>query len=65
MSSEGWHENKNEYIPFIKYMFGIVVASYREFSSRVKLIKTAGLTKGDSIGKKLSRPLVLLQNQRL
>lgn len=49
-SSDGWHENKNEYIPFIKYMLGIVVASYREFSSRVKLITMAGLTKGDRIG---------------
>ena len=49
-SSEGWHENENDYIPFIKYMLGVVVASYREFSSRVKLITTAGLTKGDRIG---------------
>ena len=49
-SSEGWHENENDYIPFIKYMLGVVVASYRDFSSRVKLITTAGLTKGDRIG---------------
>lgn len=49
-SSEGWHENENDYIPFIKYMLGVVAASYREFSSRVKLITTAGLTKGDRIG---------------
>ena len=31
-------------------MLGVVVASYRDFSSRVKLITTAGLTKGDRIG---------------
>ena len=31
-------------------MLGVVVASYREFSSRVKLLTTAGLTKGDRIG---------------
>ena len=49
-SSEGWHENENDYIPFIKYMLGVVVASYRDFSSRVKLITTAGLKKGDRIG---------------
>lgn len=49
-SSAGWHEGENDYVPFIKYMLGVVVASYREFSSRVKLLTTAGLTKGDRIG---------------
>ena len=37
-----------------KYMLGVVVASYRDFSSRVKLITTAGLTKGDRIGEIIS-----------
>lgn len=49
-SSIGWHEGENDYVPFIKYMLGVVVASYREFSSRVKLLTTAGLTKSDRIG---------------
>lgn len=49
-SSAGWHAGENDYLPFIKYMLGVVVASYREFSSRVKLLTTAGLTKGDRIG---------------
>lgn len=49
-SSAGWHEEENDYIPFVTYMLGIVVASYREFSSRVKLLTTAGLTKSDRIG---------------
>lgn len=31
-------------------MLGVIVASYREFSSRVKLLTTSGLTKGDRIG---------------
>lgn len=49
-SSEGWHESENDYVPFIKYILGVVVALYREFSSRVKLLTTAGLSKGDRIG---------------
>jgi len=49
-SSAGWHEGINDYKPFIKYMLGVVVASYREFSSRVRLLTTAGLTKSDRIG---------------
>lgn len=48
-SSIRWHEGENDYVPFIKYMLGIVVASYREFSSRVKLLTMAGLTKSDRI----------------
>lgn len=49
-SSVGWHEGENDYVPFVKYMLGVVVASYREFSSRVKLLTTAGLSKGNRIG---------------
>ena len=49
-SSVGWHEGENDYIPFINYMLGVVVASYREFSSRVRLLTTSGLSKGDRVG---------------
>ena len=49
-SSTGWHEEDNNYIPFIIYMLGIVLASYREFSSRVRMLTTAGFTKGERIG---------------
>jgi hypothetical protein len=31
-------------------MLGIVVAAYKEFSSRIKLMTTSGLTKGNRIG---------------
>lgn len=56
-SSAGWHEAENDYVPFIKYMLGVVVASYREFSSRVKLLTTAGLSKGDRIGEIIKQTL--------
>lgn len=49
-SSTGWHEENNDYIPFTIYMLGIVLASYREFSSRVKMLTTSGFTKGERIG---------------
>ena len=49
-SSIGWHEADNDYIPFIVYMLGIVLASYREFSSRVRILTTTGFTKGERIG---------------
>ncbi|MCM1468108.1 MAG: Fic family protein [Alistipes sp.] len=48
-SSINWYENANDYEPFVQYMLGIVVAAYRDFSSRVKLITTAGMSKPDRI----------------
>ena len=37
-SSFDWHENENDYGPFVRYMLGVIAAAYREFSSRVKLL---------------------------
>lgn len=48
-SSAGWHENENDYAPFVRYMLGVIVAAYREFSSRVQLLTTGGLSKPDRI----------------
>lgn len=48
-SSENWYENKNDYIPFIKYMFGVIVGAYREFSSRIKLLIMQNISKPERI----------------
>ena len=48
-SSKDWHEELNDYEPFVKYILGIIVAAYREFSSRVKLITTSGMSKPDRV----------------
>ena len=48
-SSQNWHEESNDYVPFVRYMLGIIVAAYREFSSRVQLLTTKGLSKPDRI----------------
>lgn len=49
LSSAGWHENKNDYEPFVKYMLGVIVAAYREFSSRASLLITQGMSKPDRV----------------
>lgn len=36
-SGIGWHEENNDPTPFIKYILSILLASYREFESRVDL----------------------------
>ena len=48
-SSFGWHEGKNDYLPFVRYMLGIVIAAYREFASRVDILITKGLSKPDRV----------------
>lgn len=48
-SSLGWHENENDYAPFVRYLLGTVVAAYRDFSSRVQLLTTKDLSKPDRI----------------
>lgn len=48
-SSVGWHESDNDYAPFVRYLLGTVVAAYRDFSSRVQLLTTKGITKPDRI----------------
>ena len=37
-SSDNWHEGANNYIPFVTYQLGVILAAYREFSDRVKII---------------------------
>ena len=37
-SSTNWHEEENNYIPFVTYQLGVILAAYREFSDRVKIV---------------------------
>ena len=48
-SSMQWHEGENDYLPFVRYMLGIVIAAYREFSSRVDILVSKGLSKPERV----------------
>ena len=48
-SSMGWHEEENDYAHFVRYMLGVILSAYREFSSRVKVLSTSGISKPDRI----------------
>ena len=48
-SDAGWHEAENDYLPFVRYMLGIIIAAYRDFESRVQILITKGLTKPDRV----------------
>lgn len=49
VSSYGWHDNTNDYLPFLKYYLGVVLAAYREFSSRVETLRNQGFNKSDRV----------------
>ncbi len=48
-SSVNWHEGDNDYVAFVQYMLGVVVAAYREFSDRVQTLVTSGLSKPERV----------------
>ncbi len=48
-SSYGWHENENDYEPFIKYFLGIILKAYSELNKRVNDVEKARLTKKDRV----------------
>ena len=48
-SSFNWHENSNNYIPFVKYYLSVVLNAYKEFSSRVEYLQSKGTNKSERI----------------
>lgn len=48
-SSVGWHENENNYVPFVKYYLGIILKAYNEFENRVEHLKNRTLSKPERI----------------
>jgi len=48
-SSFGWHENKNDYAPFVRYLLGIILAAYRELDARLTLVQTKKMAKPERI----------------
>lgn len=37
-ASACWHEEENDFVPFIKYMLGSILSAYRDFEDRVQLV---------------------------
>ena len=48
-SSARWHENENNYEPFVEYYLGITLKAYNEFENRVEHLKYRNLSKPDRI----------------
>lgn len=44
-SSENWYEGGSDYLPFVRYLLGVIIAAYREFSERAEILLEAGSSK--------------------
>lgn len=54
-SSCGWHENANDYTPFVRYYLGILIKAYTEFQGRVEHIRMGKVSKADRIRECIDR----------
>ena len=48
-SSQGWHEEENDYIPFVRYILGVILAAYREFSDRARILMNPQIDKPNRV----------------
>ncbi len=48
-SSQGWHENKHDAMPWLNYFWGTLIRAYKEFEERVGTIRTGRGSKTDQI----------------
>lgn len=49
LSSEGWHENKNDYAPFVRYFLGMLIKAYTELVDRLKLLAPRTRSKAERV----------------
>ena len=56
-SSANWHDGCNDYLPFVRYMLGIILAAYREFYDRVQVVSENKLSKPERVSKTIKDTL--------
>ena len=48
-SSDGWDSNGNDLLPFLRYMLGVILKAYRDFSDRVEGVFASRQTKPERL----------------
>lgn len=56
-SSQGWHDNEDSPLPFVRYMLSMLVKAYDEFEQRVEHLAFRRMPKGERIREIVSRQL--------
>ena len=62
-SSKFWHEGKNDELPFIKYMLGILLKAYRQCDERFKLIGKEKLSSPERVFSVIEKSLTPLSKR--
>lgn len=63
-SSNNWHENENNYEPFVKYILGVIISAYRDFEIRVDVLRK-GLSKPERVAKMIKDTLGKITKREL
>lgn len=58
ISSQGWHEGTNDSLPFVRYLLGVILAAYRDFSTRVENLTTMSGSKPERVREWVKQSLV-------
>jgi len=56
-SSAGWHDNRNDYLSFVRYYLGILQKAYCEFEERVEFVRYRNSSKPDRIKSVIDRKI--------
>ncbi|WP_413518240.1 Fic family protein [Carnobacterium maltaromaticum] len=56
-SSIGWLDNKQDYTPFVRYLLGIILRAYEDFSERFEVIINKEMTTSERVLDELSKSL--------
>lgn len=65
ISSRNWHENENDYEPFVKYYLGIILNAYREFSQRIETLTNKDFKKTNHVELYIKQKLGKVTKQEL
>lgn len=64
-SSVDWHQEKNDYAPFVKYILGVIAAAYRDFFERTKLITQEKVSKPNRIAEEIKNHMGTITKSEL
>lgn len=64
-SSADWHEGRNDYSSFVKYMLGVIAAAYREFFERTKTVTRYRMSKPDRIAEEIRNHIGVVTKKEL
>jgi len=59
-SSLGWHDNQNDYMPFIKYLLGIILKAYEDFDERYNMVFNQSISSEERVYQIIQKSLVPL-----